>query len=271
MISSWWQRAVARVVFSNPPAPTSAVVLATGHRLLLVAAEQQVLQPAELSRPRDEVPGRVGAMNGTRGASHPLHICARKLSHSFSRSKKSALLIHFGRSENCKSEVDGIDRIRDLLPPTDAAFEQNAVLLDVNVRRFPPELFAQSFGEELAVFAGVREKHSPFCRPKHQRWPTLIVAGHLADEPSSNREGFQVHTGCRFCYAVPGLSSTLFVIPIIEIDIPPSAIRSARKARPKELAIGERLLMVLHLQCSSARQMRSVRPDGKTSSFLTHS
>ena len=54
--SGSWHRAAARVVFPSPPAPRSAVVMATGS----AAASQQQIAESAVSRPRDEAGGQFG-------------------------------------------------------------------------------------------------------------------------------------------------------------------------------------------------------------------
>ena len=56
-------------------------------------------------------------------------------------------------------ELDRINDVSDLLPPADAAFEENAVLFDDDVGRIALEPVAETRGLGLAVLAGVGEEH----------------------------------------------------------------------------------------------------------------
>ena len=55
-------------------------------------------------------------------------------------------------------ELDGVDGVGELLPPADAAFEEDAVLLNDDVWGVDAQAFAEAGGEVFAVGARVGEE-----------------------------------------------------------------------------------------------------------------
>ena len=75
------------------------------------------------------------------------------------------LLLHIaagdgGRRHDEDEEVHRIDGVGDLLPPSDSAFEEEAVLLHHDVAGFAGQALANLVGSKLAVGAGVGEEDS---------------------------------------------------------------------------------------------------------------
>ena len=67
-------------------------------------------------------------------------------------------------------KFNGVDGVGELLPPADSAFEENAVLFDVDVGGLRVKTFPQSGGEVLAVCTGVREKDAAALAAGHDSY-----------------------------------------------------------------------------------------------------
>jgi hypothetical protein len=65
-----------------------------------------------------------------------------------------------GWSHHQDQELYRIDRFRDLVPPADAAFEDDTILLDDDVGGVASQPVAELPSANFAVHAGIRDEHS---------------------------------------------------------------------------------------------------------------